>query len=191
MSTARSHKSHYTFEEYIALEKAQGIRYEFDNGEIYAMAGATKRHNTIVQNITFALRPFARKNGCQTFSENVKQKLQDGERYVYPDVIYTCDSEDLADDSDVIVSSPCLLIEVLSDSTEDSDKMEKRQHYFKLPSLQCYLLVAQQSCIIEVYQRANDFWKFQSHTALNAQIYLEALDVRLSVADIYEGVMFS
>ncbi len=186
-----SEKRKYTFDEYIALEKAQGVRYEFNNGNVYAMAGTTKRHNTIVQNITFALRPFARKNGCQTYSENVKQKLRDGERYVYPDVIYTCDEEDLADDNDVIVVSPCLLFEVLSDSTEDSDKMEKRHRYFMIPSLQCYVLVAQNPCIIEVYQRYNDFWKFQSYTSLDSQIELEALGISLSVADIYEGVIFS
>lgn len=186
-----SEKRKYTFDEYIALEKAQGVRYEFNNGTVYAMAGTTKRHNTIVQNITFALRPFARKNGCQTYSENVKQKLRDGERYVYPDVIYTYDREDLADDNDVIVVSPCLLFEVLSDSTEDSDKMEKRHRYFMIPSLQCYVLVAQNPCIIEVYQRYNDFWKFQSYTSLDSQIELEALGISLSVADIYEGVIFS
>ncbi len=191
MSTPIFKNKRYSFEEYIALEKAEGTRFEFDNGEVYAMAGTTKRHNTIVQNITFALRPFARKNGCQTFSENVKQKLRDGERYVYPDVIYTCDSQDLADDNEVIVVSPYLIMEVLSDSTEDSDKMEKRHRYFMIPSLQCYVLVAQNPCIIEVYQRFNDFWKFQSYTALDAQIHLEALNITLSVADIYEGITFS
>ena len=191
MSTAIFKNKRFSFEEYIALEKAEGVRFEFDNGEVYAMAGTTKRHNTIVQNITFALRPFARKNGCQTFSENVKQKLRDGERYVYPDVIYTCDSQDLANDNEVIVVSPCLLIEVLSDSTEDSDKMEKRHRYFTIPSLQCHMLVAQNPCIIEVYQQFNDFWKFQSYTTTDAQIHLEALNITLSAADIYEGITFS
>lgn len=108
-----------------------------------------------------------------------------------PNVIYTCDQEDLADDNDVIVGSPCLLFEVLSDSTEDSDKMEKRHHYFMIPSLPCYVSVAQNPCIIEVYQRYNDFWKFQSYTSLDSQIELEALGISLSVADINEGVIFS
>ncbi len=133
MTAAQPVKKIYTFDEYLALEQAEGIRYEYWDGEVFAMAGTTKRHNTLVQNTSFVLRSFAKRNRCQVYTENVRQKLKTGNRYVYPDVIYTCDEADLADDLGIIVNSPSLLIEVVSGSTEKTDVHDKRPHYTKIP----------------------------------------------------------
>ncbi len=181
-------KKIYTFEEYEALEREEGIRYEYVDGEVFAMAGTTKRHNTIVQNATFALRAVAKKKGCSVYSESVKQKLKTGEKYVYPDVIYTCEPADLADDSETVVQSPSLLIEVVSESTQRYDIREKRLEYFKIPSLQYYLLVSQKHYCVELYERSADFWKYTIYDGLDAKIELEKLGVTMSLAEIYEGI---
>lgn len=186
--TAQPARKLYTFDEYLALERAEGIRYEYYDGEVVAMAGSTKRHNLIVQSLSRILYPIARKKGCQVFTENVRQKLRTGQRYVYPDVIYTCDSGDLADDSDSYVRLPCLLIEVLSDSTEQDDHKDKRFEYYKLPSLQCYMLVSQKTYRVEVYERNVDFWKYRVFEGVEARIYLENLDITLLLANIYDGL---
>jgi Uma2 family endonuclease len=188
MSLIAEQKRKYTFEEYIALEEAEGIRYEYWDGEVVAMAGATKRHNTIVQNTTFALRTIGRKKRCRTYSENVRQKLKYGDRYVYPDVIFTCSPDDINDDLGLYVNNPCMLIEVLSNSTADSDDHKKRLQYFKLPSLHYYLLVSQESYEVIVYERAVDFWKHRVYEGADTEIPLPLIELTLSMAAIYEDV---
>ncbi|WP_229313122.1 Uma2 family endonuclease [Larkinella terrae] len=179
-------KKLYTFEEYEALEREEGIRYEYIDGEVFAMAGTTKRHNTIVQSFARLLYPFSRKSGCTVFTESIKQKLKTGEKYVYPDVIYTCEPADLADDSETVVRSPSLLIEVVSDSSERKDPIIKRFEYVKIPSLHYYLLVQQKQYIIEVYERSAGFWKYTIYDGLEAKIELTKLGITLTAAEIYE-----
>ena len=188
MTVAQPAKKVYTFEEYLALEQAEGIRYEYWDGEVFAMAGTTKRHNTLVQNLSFVLRPFARRNGCQVYTENVRQKLKTGNRYVYPDVIYTCDAADLTDDLEIIVNSPSLLIQVISTSTAATDINDKRPHYTKLPSLLYYVLVSQTNYRVEVFERNIDFWKYRLIEGIDATVDLVQLDMRLSMETIYEGI---
>ncbi len=175
----------YTFADYLALEKAEGIRYEFYDGVVVAMAGTTKRHNRIGQALGRLLYPIGQQQGCQYFAENVKQQLRTGEKYVYPDLIYTCDPDDLADETDSIVRSPCLLIEVLSDSTYGADRHGKRLDYFRLPSLRAYLLVSQTDHRVEVYERAVDFWKYRVIEGIDSIISLADLDMTLALVDIY------
>ena len=188
MTIAQPVKKIYTFDEYLELEETTGLRYEFWDGEIFAMAGATKRHNTIVQNLTFLLRPYARKSGCQIYAENVRQKLRTGDRYVYPDVIYTCDPDDTADDLGIIINSPSLLIEVISTSTSKTDTHDKRPHYTKLPSLLYYVLVSQIDYRVEVFERNVDFWKYCLIEGIDATVDLTQLGMTLSMKKIYEGI---
>ena len=133
--------------------------------------------------------PHARKNGCQVFAENVRQKLKTGQRYVYPDIIYTCDPADLENDMAVWVDSPSLLIEVVSVSTHGKDLHDKRPHYTKIPSLLYYLLVSQTDYRVEVFERNVDFWKYQIIEGGDAIVNLPLLDMTLPLAEIYEGVV--
>jgi Uma2 family endonuclease len=188
MTAPQSIPKTYTFDEYIALEQTEGMRYEYWDGEVIAMAGATKRHNILVQNIAFSLRPYARKKGCQVFAENVRQKLKTGERYVYPDIIYTCDLADLENDMGVWVNSPSLLIEVGSNSTQSKDFHEKRPHYTKIPSLLYYLLVSQTEYRVEVFERSIDFWKYKIIEGVESIVELPLLGINLHLTDIYEGI---
>lgn len=186
--TAIPEKKTYTFEEYLALEAASETRYEYWDGEVFAMAGTTKRHNRMVLNLARLLYPFAQKKGCEVFAENVKQQLRERSRYVYPDVIYTCDPDDVEADDGQWVVEPRLLIEVLSDSTAGVDREEKRDAYFLLPSLQAYIILAQDRYSAKIYQRANDFWRNQLLTNPADEILLPTLGITLKLADVYEGI---
>jgi Uma2 family endonuclease len=190
MTVAQSSSKTYTFDEYVALEQTEGIRYEYWDGEVIAMAGATKRHNIIVQSLSRILYSYARKNGCQVFAENVRQKLKTGQRYVYPDIIYTCDPADLENDMAVWVDSPSLLIEVVSNSTHGKDFHDKRPHYTKIPSLLYYLLVSQTDQRVEVFERNVDFWKYQIMEGGDTVVNLPLLDMTLPLAEIYEGIVY-
>ncbi len=181
-------KKKYTFEEYLALERAEGIRYEFWNGDVMAMAGATKRHNMLVNALSRHLYTVARKNGCQVFTENVRLKIPSTEKYVYPDVIYTCEPDDLQNDQGVYVQSPGLLIEVLSASTGADDDHKKRLQYFKIPSLQYYVLIHQDAYKVEVYERSADFWAYRLYEGISTSIPMPNINVTISMSAIYEDI---
>lgn len=189
MTAAQPAKKLYTFEEYLDLEQATGIRYEYWDGEVFAMAGTTKRHNTLVQSLSRLLYPYARQTGCQVYAENVRQKLKTGNRYVYPDVIYTCDPADIENDLGIIINSPCLLIEVISTSTKKTDTHDKRPHYTKLPSLLYYVLVSQTNYRVEVFERNVDFWKYRLIEGVDITVDLAQLDMTLAMDEIYEGIL--
>ncbi len=186
--SALAEKKYFTFSEYLAKEIADGVKYEYFDGEIFAMVGTTKRHNAIVQTLSRLLYPFSKKSGCQVFTESIKQQLERDKKYVYPDVIYTCDKDDLANDEERIVNSPSLLIEVVSSSSEETDRVHKRGEYFNLPTLQCYLIVHQSKYLVECYERGDVFWKYRRLENLHEPFLIEVLDISLSLSDIYEGV---
>ncbi|WP_262508070.1 Uma2 family endonuclease [Spirosoma aerolatum] len=114
--------------------------------------------------------------------------MKTGQRYVYPDIIYTCDPVDLENDMGIWVNSPCLLIEVISDSTQSKDFHDKRPHYTKLPSLLYYLLVSQIDYRVEVFERNVDFWKYQVIEGIDAIAELSLLQISLSLKAVYEGI---
>lgn len=187
--TALEEPKYYTFEEYLALEQTQQVRYQYFEGQVFAMTGGSKRHNTIAKNIIFDLD--RQKPDCQTYLNDVKLELQAQSYYVYPDVMLTCDEDDLKDDQDSIVRNPTLVVEVLSPTTADYDANKKKRRYFALPTLQYYLLVSQEKPIVEVYERQSNFWKYVLYENLEDTIFLERLNIQLKLEEIYRRVNFS
>ncbi len=181
-------QKYYSFEEYLALEQSTQIRHLYYQGGVFAMAGGTKRHNTIARNVAFTLNQ--QKPACETFINDVKLELQAKAYYVYPGVMLTCDAEDLSNDRESIVKNPSLVIEVLSESTAAYDEQEKKRSYFKLPTLLYYMLISQEKPMVEVYERANQFWKYTVYENLTDTIQLDKLDVKLSLLEIYKKINF-
>lgn len=175
----------YTVEEYMALEATADQRHEFYQGEIRAMAGATALHNEICLNCALGLKGAARKRGCKVFSENVQLAVADGRFYTYPDVMATCHDEDVK--SERTMRNPVLLIEVLSPSTAEYDRVWKMFRYQRLPSLRHYLLVSQQYQAVEWYHRATETadWQRQMLTMPDEAVDIPEMDTRLLLADIY------
>lgn len=182
-------KKYYSVEEYFELEQNSEQRHEFYNGEVFAMAGATLNHNRLVQNITFILRAFAKKQGCGVFSENVKLEALRNIYYPYPDVMFTCDSNDL--NENLFIRRPSIIVEVLSESTARYDRDFKLRQYRAIRSLQYYVLVSQYEVHVELFSRINHFqWQYEDFVKLNQTINLDKLDIALSLADIYEDITF-
>jgi Uma2 family endonuclease len=122
-----------TFEQYLELEKQQEIRHEFVDGFMFAMAGRTKAHNIIAGNIYAKARITTRaKPNCGAYMENVKLRTPNGVGS-YPDVVVSCDD----DVDDLLIHNPCLIVEVLSNSTEDLDRSEKWLNYQNRPVFKC------------------------------------------------------
>ncbi|TFZ67220.1 Uma2 family endonuclease [Hymenobacter sp. UV11] len=151
MGPAEIATRHYTPEEYFELEAASEVRHEYFEGEVFAMAGASKAHNLLAQNLAVSLRTALRGKGCQTFVEDVRLVMKENIHYVYPDVLVTCDPTDRHDD--YLVRHPVLIAEILSPSTAECDRTGKFANYQKIPSLRHYLLVSQSAWVVEWFRR--------------------------------------
>ncbi len=184
----------YTWDEYIALDAQQGDRYEYHDGVIVAMSGATNQHNELVTNLVLSLKPASRMKGCTIFTENVKLFRHRSDRYLYPDLMLTCHPLDLQ--SKHGVRSPSLIIEVLSKTNTHKELAFKQREYFKLPSLRHYLLVEQSECSVQHFHRydsaasGDELWKVRFYEDLEDYIDLPEWDLRLSLQEIYAGITF-
>jgi Uma2 family endonuclease len=162
----------FTYEEYLAYERDSGLKHEFDDGEIVAMAGGSRRHNALALRVGAALDA-ARKQGCIAFQSDQKVRVLATGKATYPDVSMVCGAieGDPADPSGATVTNPTLIVEVLSPSTEEEDRGNKWQHYQLIPSLQEYVLVSQTSPRIESYRRlASGAWEYRDTTKGTVQL---------------------
>ncbi len=185
MGQAEPEHRRYTVEEYQALEKMADVRHEFFAGEVFAMAGASTTHNTLVLNCALSLRTGLRGQACRVFAESVQLAVEHGRYYNYPDVLVTCAPTDLL--ADRTVEAPILLIEVLSKSTANRDRSWKFNQYKQLPSLRHYLLVSQSTCLVEWYRREESgVWSFTPLVLFIDEIAIPELQVVLRLQDIYE-----
>ncbi len=181
--------AYITEQDYLEGEKTAEFRHEYVDGQIYAMAGTSIRHNDIALNIAFALRAATRGTPCKVNASDVKVRAQRSKAYYYPDVIVGC-QRDEADE--YYLEKPCLIVEVTSKSTEWKDFTEKLIAYQKLVSLQVYLIVAQdQPQVTMFYRDAEGAWDVARFDSLEQTITLPCPEATLTLADIYEGVDFS
>ncbi len=182
-------KTFLTPEEYLALERAADYKSEYFNGEIFAMTGASRKHNLIAVNVVAALHPQLRKRPCEIYTSDMRVKVNATGLYTYPDVTVVCETPLLEDHWKDTLLNPTLLVEILSKSTAGYDRGEKFEHYRKLPSLAEYLLIAQDKHHVEHYARQPDNqWLLSETNDSQATIDLPSIVCRLMLADVYDKV---
>ncbi len=193
-----------TPEEYIAFERkappdSEIIRYEYLNGELIAMSGASRAHNLITGNICGELYNLLKSSGCETYMNAMRVSAPVTSSYFYPDVVVVCEEPRFEDDVFDILLNPIIVVEVLSPSTEAYDRGEKFSHYRHLTSLQEYVLVSQDKVLVERYHRPQQHetapvtakdWIFTAFQALEDILPLTALQCELPLQEIYERVTF-
>ncbi|MEM1307518.1 MAG: Uma2 family endonuclease [Pseudomonadota bacterium] len=137
---------------YLARDETAGTRHELIRGVLYAMVGASRRHNMIAGNISFSLRTQLR-GTCAVFEQTQKLRVHSNEdtAFLYPDVMTICDPDD---NDEAFAERPCLIVEVLSPSSQALDRIGKLAIYRSIPTLDTYILVAQDLWHIEVFERA-------------------------------------
>ena len=176
-------------EEYLEFEHHSDIKHEYIDGEVYAMAGTTKAHNTISLNLAILFREKLKNSNCQTFMADIKVNISNKKRFFYPDIVVTCDDNDDVNAYDI--KFPKVIVEVLSESTEKFDRGKKFQYYRTIPSLQEYILISSQEYLIECFRRTkNDLWTLQTYEGLNAILRIENLGIDAPLSDIYATLSF-
>lgn len=171
---------------YLAWEATQETRHEFVDGEILAMTGGTITHNDIAINLLFALRPHVQRSGCRVNMADVKVQAKHGDRYFYPDLVISCDPDDL--NATQYIQHPKVIIEVLSPGTATHDRSRKLRYYRQIASLQEYLLINTDQILVESYQRqTTEMWGYRDYGA-EANLYIPSLAFEMPVSSIYENV---
>jgi Uma2 family endonuclease len=173
----------YTVEEYIELERASDVRHEYVDGQILAMAGEQRRHHKIVRNIARVLDEAADARGCEVALEAIKLRTRDT-KYRYPDVIVSC----APGDDPYFIENPCFIVEVLSESTANTDHNDKLEEYTRLPSLQRYALVDQTVRRVILYKRTPSGWVLE--ILEDGSFDVPCLETSVNVDQVYAGVPF-
>jgi len=175
-------------EKYLEWELQQDIRYEYANGEVFAMTGSTIPHNDIALNLYRALYPHLRSRGCRANVSDVKVQFNSKRIYYYPDLIVSCDPEDLK--ARKFIQKPTLIAEVLSPSTKSRDRSEKFTDYLTIPTLQEYLLIDSEKVYVERYCRGEGrMWLYYPYESGDV-IALSSIEFECPIELIYEGVVF-
>lgn len=176
-----------TPEEYFAWEEQQQVRHEYLGGDVYAMSGGTINHSEIATNLGALLKNHMRGSGCKVLNSDARVNILDTADYVYPDLSVTCDERDNA--TRQYISYPCLIVEVLSESTEAYDRGNKFQMYRRNPCLQEYVLVDSGTASIELFRRTDlDTWQILNYQSGDV-VELKSIDLTLSVGLIYEDIL--
>jgi Uma2 family endonuclease len=184
---ALERKQTMSVEEYFQLEENDPhTRYEYVDGHVYAMAGGSADHDTVKNNIQNILWNLLRKSGCRVYSSDMKVYISET-RYFHPDVIVTCNPQDRGKIQ--AIQSPRLVVEVLSPSTELTDRTWKLKNYRAHPTIEEYLLADSRSRKVEIYRKKNGLWIYDAFEN-NDEIRLHSLDLLLPLADVYSDVEF-
>lgn len=191
MSALPKHKM--TIEEYIEFDKNSLERYEYFDGEVFAMAGGSPEHARISGNV-FA-RIFLKLLGsqCEVFNADMQLKVPAAPPYRYPDASVVCGEAIFEEVQGVkLLVNPLLLIEVLSPSTEGYDLGKKFTEYKSIASFQEYLVIAQtRPHVIRYYRHPNGFWVRYDIEGLESEVLLESINVVLPLSEIYARLDFA
>jgi Uma2 family endonuclease len=176
-------------EDYLAGELNSTVKHEYLGGMVYAMAGASNRHNTIAGNLFVALHNRLRGHQCRPFNSDTKirVRLPTQWRFYYPDASVVC-RPNPPDDS--FQDEPAVIVEVISEATRRIDEGEKKDAYLTIPSLLAYALLEQDTPAATVFRRTEQGFRREVYTGPTASIPLGEVDVELPLADVYEGVEF-
>ena len=180
----------WTVEEYLAFEQSSEEKHEYYAGEIFAMSGASREHNLIVTNTVVSLGGQLSNKPCEVYPSDMRVKVN-AIKYNYPDVSVVCGEPLFAEGKFDTLLNPSVIIEVLSDSTEDYDRGTKFKHYMGITSLQEYILIAQDEVRVDHYTRqAEGDWRLLVSKSLEAVMQLPSINCTLLLADVYRKVTF-
>jgi Uma2 family endonuclease len=184
-------KTKLTPAEYLARERKAEFKSEYYRGETFAMAGASRHHNGVKENLIVEIGIQLKGGPCRTFSSDQRVHVPATGLYTYPDIVIVCGTPeyDPADEDSLI--NPVAIVEVLSPSTEKYDRGAKFRQYQQLPSVKEYVLVSQEEPLVERYVRgSNGAWEYTAVAGVGGELAFASVPARVPLADIYNGVEF-
>lgn len=188
MSAEPAEKRIWTAQEYLAWERLQPTKHAFFQGEIFAMAGATREHNLLVANVVGELRNALRKKPCEVYPSDMRAKIPATGLYTYPDAVVVCGKPEFEDAVHDTLLNPKVIVEVLSASSESYDRGKKFEQYRSVASLAEYVLVAQDQVLVEHFSRQADGSWLLREARVGGRVALPSIDCTIEVDEIYSKV---
>lgn len=186
---ANPNNFHLSPREYLEWEEKQPLKHEYINGEPYAITGGTLNHTSIALNLASALKFHLRGKGCSVYIADAKLGISEQGNFFYPDIMVTCDPRDKK--QRFVIYHPCLIIEVLSPSTEAFDRGDKFKFYHQIDTLKEYVLIDAQKINVEVFRlNSQGLWELHPYQE-NDEILLTSIDFSSAFSLIYEEIDFS
>ncbi len=181
----------HTVAEYLEREQQANFKSEFINGFIVPMAGATANHNFLTgkfhARLLFALEDL----DYAIFMSDMRLSIPVHNLYTYPDVMVVAGQANFTDDKQTAITNPCLIVEVLSNSTQGFDRATKFKYYRAIASFQEYILIDQNSCRVEQYvKQLSGQWLLTEYVGKEAILALESVNFEISLQDLYKRVVF-
>ena len=181
----------YTVDEYLELEAKAEFKSEFVDGEIIPMAGATANHNILTAKFLARILLALEDLDYAVFMSDMRLWLPDHKRYTYPDVMVVEGQSIFTDQKQTAITNPCLIVEILSNSTQSYDRADKFKLYRSLPSFKEYILIYQNSFCVEQYTKQQDNrWILTEYLGEDAVLKLEYVSFEISLRDLYKRVTF-
>lgn len=174
--------------EYLAFERNALDKHEYYQGEVFAMSGASFKHNLIESNLRLALGKFLKGKKCREFGSNLRIHIPSNTLYTYPDIIVMRDEPAFVDNEFDTITNPSIIIEILSPSTANYDRGAKFELYRDILSLKEYVLIDSKNFHVVVYtNNNNNTWTLTETKNHLDTIHLSSINFNVALADIYEG----
>jgi Uma2 family endonuclease len=189
MIAAKENFPQLTPAEYFVWEEQQLQKHEYINGEVYAMSGGSKNHSLISVRFINLFYNHLETSGCETGNSDLRVNIAGTNIYTYPDVSVTCDDRDKT--TTQYITYPCLIVEVLSPSTEAYDRGGKFRMYRNNPNLQDYLLVSSTSIEMDLYhQKDNGEWVIINYKE-GDNVELKSINLSFPIEQVYRGLVLT
>ncbi|MBX3253620.1 MAG: Uma2 family endonuclease [Chitinophagaceae bacterium] len=174
--------------EYLEAERSSEHKNEYYDGHIYAMSGASLKHNMIEANLVGNLFSFLEGRHCRVLPSNMRVSTPSSDAYMYPDVTIVCGEPQLEDNQFDTLLNPSVIIEILSPSTSGVDKGRKFFFYREIPSLQEYIMINSIKRYIIVARRQHDHsWIFENLASDSMELHIHTIGFSLTLQKIYNG----
>lgn len=189
MIALKDNSPYFTPEEYFTWEEQQPEKYEYIDGEVYAMSGGSINHGRIAIRFTALFDNHLANTTCITGNSDIKLNIIEANSYTYPDASVTCDDRDRT--TTQYITYPCLIVEVLSSSTESYDRGGKFRLYRKNLSLQDYLLVSSTSIEMDLYHK-NDAGEWIILNYKEGDIVeLKSINLSFPIEQVYRNLILT
>lgn len=176
-------------EEYLSAEREAAEKHEYYKGEVFAMAGDSLQHNDLFHNLYGILVPALKGKSCKPYGSDLRIHVPYNGLYTYPDISIICGKPQTTDRHNDTVTNPAVIIEILSASTKEYDRGTKFHLYRSIPSLKEYILVDSTELSIELFVRTqSNSWQLTEYKNQDDHFTIQAIDLTLRTADVYEGV---
>lgn len=181
-------KRYLTVEEYLQFEKASPQKHEYFKGEVFAMAGAGRRHNKIFSNVFGRIHVKLSGKPCQPYGSDLRIHIPENTLFTYPDISIICGAIVPSDEDDDSALHPVVLIEILSEATKNYDRGGKFKLYRDIPTLKEFVLIDSESIAVEAFRiNAGGHWELEEYKSIADTLTLPAITCSLPLLEIYEG----